>query len=60
MISTIKAFGIEAEDAITIVDKFNEVGNNFAINHLVAVHSNVFAKQSIELLENPKAKRTTT
>lgn len=31
VISTIKAFGIEADDAISIVDKFNEVGNNFAI-----------------------------
>lgn len=27
-----KAFGIEAENAISIVDKFNEVGNNFAIS----------------------------
>lgn len=32
IISTMKAFGIEAEDAITIVDKFNIVGNNFAIS----------------------------
>lgn len=32
IISTMKAFGIEAEDAMTIVDKFNEVGNNFAIS----------------------------
>lgn len=31
MISTIKAFGIEAENSMQIVDKFNEVGNNFAI-----------------------------
>lgn len=31
IISTIKAFGIEADNAISIVDKFNEVGNNFAI-----------------------------
>ena len=31
VISTMKAFGIEANDAISIVDKFNEVGNNFAI-----------------------------
>lgn len=27
-----KAFGIEASDAMIIVDKFNEVGNNFAIS----------------------------
>lgn len=27
-----KAFGIEASNAMTIVDKFNEVGNNFAIS----------------------------
>lgn len=32
IISTMKAFGIEAEDAMGIVDKFNEVGNNFAIS----------------------------
>lgn len=32
IISTMKAFGIEAENAMTIVDKFNEVGNNFAIS----------------------------
>ena len=32
VISTMKAFGIEAADAMTIVDKFNEVGNNFAIS----------------------------
>lgn len=32
LISTMKAFKIEAKDAITIVDKFNEVGNNFAIS----------------------------
>ena len=32
IVSTLKAFKIEAEDAITIVDKFNEVGNNFAIS----------------------------
>lgn len=31
IISTMKAFNIEATDAIGIVDKFNEVGNNFAI-----------------------------
>lgn len=32
IISTMKAFGIEAEDSMFIVDKFNEVGNNFAIS----------------------------
>lgn len=32
LISTIKAFGIEATDAMSIVDMFNEVGNNFAIS----------------------------
>ena len=32
IISTMKAFGIEAENAISNVDKFNEVGNNFAIS----------------------------
>ena len=32
MISTMKGFGIEAENASTILDKFNEVGNNFAIS----------------------------
>lgn len=32
IISTLQAFGIEASDAISIVDKFNEVGNNFAIS----------------------------
>ena len=31
IISTMKAFGIEATDTMSIVDKFNEVGNNFAI-----------------------------
>lgn len=31
IISTMKAFGIEATDTISIVDSFNEVGNNFAI-----------------------------
>lgn len=31
IISTMKAFGIEATDTMGIVDKFNEVGNNFAI-----------------------------
>lgn len=32
VISTMKAFDIEASNAMTIVDKFNEVGNNFAIS----------------------------
>ncbi|MBR6632455.1 MAG: phage tail tape measure protein [Alistipes sp.] len=32
IISTMKAFGVEAESAMFIVDKFNEVGNNFAIS----------------------------
>lgn len=32
IISTMKAFGIEATDSMTIVDKFNEVGNRFAIS----------------------------
>lgn len=32
VISTMKAFGVEASDAMLIVDKFNEVGNNFAIS----------------------------
>lgn len=33
IISTIKAFSdIEASDAMSIIDKFNEVGNNFAIS----------------------------
>lgn len=32
LISTIKAFGIEADNAMQIVDKFNEVGNRFAIS----------------------------
>lgn len=32
IISTMKAFGIEASNAMTIVDKFNEVGNNFSIS----------------------------
>ena len=27
-----KAFGIQASDSMSIVDKFNEVGNNFAIS----------------------------
>lgn len=32
VISTMQAFGIEATNAMLIVDKFNEVGNNFAIS----------------------------
>ena len=32
IISTMKAYGIEAENAMGIVDRFNEVGNNFAIS----------------------------
>lgn len=32
VISTMKAFNIEASNAMLIVDKFNEVGNNFAIS----------------------------
>lgn len=32
IISTLAAFKIETSDAISIVDKFNEVGNNFAIS----------------------------
>lgn len=32
LISTLKAFGIEANNAMSIVDMFNEVGNNFAIS----------------------------
>lgn len=32
IISTMQAFGIEASGAMSIVDKFNEVGNNFAIS----------------------------
>lgn len=32
VISTLTAFGYEAKDAISIVDKFNEVGNKFAIS----------------------------
>lgn len=32
IISTMKAFKVEAADAMSIVDKFNEVGNNFAIS----------------------------
>lgn len=32
IISTMKAFGIEAKDAMTIVDRYNEVGNKFSIS----------------------------
>ncbi|MPM01428.1 Chromosome partition protein Smc [bioreactor metagenome] len=32
IVSTMKAFGIASEDAMSIVDKFNEVGNKFAIS----------------------------
>ena len=32
IISTMQAFGVEASRVMTIVDKFNEVGNNFAIS----------------------------
>lgn len=32
VISTMKAFNVEAENSMKIVDKFNEVGNNFAIS----------------------------
>lgn len=32
IISTMKAFGVQTQDSISIVDKFNEVGNNFAIS----------------------------
>ena len=32
IISTMKAFGIQANESMSIVDKFNEVGNNFAIS----------------------------
>jgi len=31
MVSTLKAFNIEAKDSIRIVDKFNEIGNSYAI-----------------------------
>lgn len=31
LVSVMKAFNIQAKDAITVVDKLNEVGNNFAI-----------------------------
>lgn len=32
IIATMQAFGIGADDAMSIVDKFNEVGNNYAIS----------------------------
>jgi len=32
VISTMQAFGIEAEDVMTIVDRFNEIGNKYAIS----------------------------
>lgn len=32
IISTMRAFNIDAENAMTIVDKYNEVGNRFAIS----------------------------
>lgn len=32
LISTMKGFGLETSDALSIVDKFNEVGNKFAIS----------------------------
>lgn len=32
IISTMQAFGIEASNVMTIVDKFNHIGNNFAIS----------------------------
>ena len=32
IISTMQAFGIEASNCMSIVDKFNEVGNNFAVS----------------------------
>lgn len=32
LISTMKAFGIEAANSMSIIDMFNEVGNNFAIS----------------------------
>lgn len=32
LISTIKAFGYEASDAMYVVDMFNEVGNSFAVS----------------------------
>jgi len=32
IIATMQAFGLGAEDAMLVVDKFNEVGNNYAIS----------------------------
>lgn len=32
LISTIQAFGYAADDSMTVVDKLNEVGNNFAVS----------------------------
>ena len=32
MITAMKAFNIQAEDALSIVDKYNEIGNNFALS----------------------------
>ena len=32
IISTMQAFGVEATNAMTIVDKFNKIGNSFAIS----------------------------
>lgn len=32
MITAMKAFNIEAEEALSIVDKYNEIGNNFALS----------------------------
>lgn len=32
IISTMQGFGVAASDAMLVVDKFNEVGNNFAIS----------------------------
>ena len=32
IIATMQAFGISASDAMSIVDKFNEVGNHYAIS----------------------------
>lgn len=32
IIATMQAFGVEATDVMSIVDKFNEVGNNYAIS----------------------------
>lgn len=32
IVSTMQAFGIEAENVGDIVDKFNEIGNNYAIS----------------------------